>query len=131
MLVVNEHHKTLLIIEAKTFASPRNPRETKGEIDKLVAGRSSAVARHSERVSFVRDQWPVIHRQIRLPGQASDWQIRDMIVTSGPSIAADLLRPLSNEIDTTIIPLDELSRTLKTEQSSRIKTLSGRSPQQV
>ena len=109
VLVVNEHYKTLWIIEAKNFAKSRNAREIKGEIDKLVTSKKSAVARHKERVSFVRDHWPTIHHQMRLPRQASDWQIDDMIVTSAPSIAADLLRRLGREVGTTIIPVEDLT----------------------
>ncbi len=109
VLVVNEHHKTLRIIEAKNFTSARNTREIKGEIDKLVTDNRSAVASHKERVSFVRDNWPTIHRQMRLPQKASDWQIDDMIVTSAPSIAADLLQRLGREVGTTIIPVEDLT----------------------
>ena len=111
VLVINEHHRTLSIIEAKSFAAARSAREIKGEIDKLVAGKKSAVARHKKRVSFVQDRWPTIQRQMRLPGQASDWQIDDMIVTSASSIAASLLRRLGHEVGTRIIPIEELQRT--------------------
>ncbi len=111
VLVINEHHRTLSIIEAKSFAAARSAREIKGEIDKLVSGKNSAVARLNERVRFVRDHWSTLHRQMRLPGHASDWQVHDMIVTSAPSIAADLLRRLGNELGTAIVPVEELQQT--------------------
>ena len=108
VLVINEHHKTVSIIEAKNFATPRSAREIKGEIDKLTSGKNSAVAHHNERVRFVRDHWSTLHRQMQLVGHARDWQVHDMIVTSAPSIAADLLRRLGNEASTSIIPVEEL-----------------------
>ena len=109
VLVINEHHKTVSIIEAKNFAASRSAREIKGEIDKLFTGDKSAVAHHNERVRFVRDQWSTLHRQMQLVGHARDWQVHDMIVTSAPSIAADLLRRLGNEASTPIIPVEELN----------------------
>ena len=112
VLVVNEHHKTLSIIEAKNFATSRNAREIKREVDKLASGKNSAAARHNERVRFVRDRWATLHRQMQLPGHARDWQIHDLIVTSAPSIAADLLRRLDSEVSTTIISIEELQHTV-------------------
>ena len=110
VLVVNEHHKTLSIIETKSFAATRNAPEIRSEIDKLASGMGSAVARHNERVSFVRDHWSTLHRQMQLAGRACDWQIEDMLVTSTPSIAADLLRRLGTEVGTTIISIEELQQ---------------------
>lgn len=111
VLVTNEYHKTLAIIEAKSFAATRSAQEIKAEVDKLFSGEAPAVDRHRERVNFVRDRWPRIHHQMRLPGQACDWQIHDMIVTSAPSIAADLLRRLGKEVGTKITSIEELQQT--------------------
>ena len=111
VLVVNEHHKTLSIVEAKSFATSRNAREIKRDLDKLVSGENPAVAHHDERVKFVRDHWSTLHRQMQLAGRADDWQVEDMLVTSAPSIAADLLRRLGSEVGTTIISVEELQQT--------------------
>jgi len=48
---------------------------------------------------------------MQLAGCAGDWQIEDMLVTSAPSIAADLLRHLGSDVGTTIIPVEELQQT--------------------
>ena len=111
VLVVNEHHKTLSIIEAKSLATSRNAREIKGDLDKLVSGENPAVTRHRRRVTFVRDHWSTLHRQMQLKGRSSDWRIDDMLVTSAPSIAADLLRRLGQDVGTRIISIEELQQT--------------------
>lgn len=108
VLVINKHRKTLSIIEAKSFATSRSAREIKQDLDKLVSGENPAVARHNERVKFVRDHWSTLHRQMQLAGRAGDWQIEDILVTSAPSIAADLLRHLGSDVGTTIIPVEDL-----------------------
>ena len=118
VLIINEHHKTIWIIEAKSFAAARTAREIKGEIDKLTQGSKSAIAHHSERVRFVRDRWPTLHRQMKLTGHDKEWQIRDMVVTSAPSIAADLLQRRGAEIGTTIIPFTEFRDRLMSPSAS-------------
>ena len=112
VLVVNEHCRIIWIIEAKCFATARTAREIKGEIDKLTDGDNPTILHHSERVRFVQDRWSDIHRQMKLPGSDSDWQIRDMVVTSAPSIAASLLQHRGTTLGTTIIPIEELSEQL-------------------
>lgn len=112
VLVVNEHRRMIWIIEAKSFAATRTAREIKGEIDKLTQGNNPAIVHHIERVRFVQDRWSDIHRQMKLPGRDSDWQIRDMVVTSAPSIAADLLQRRGAKIGTTIIPFAEFQERL-------------------
>ena len=109
VLVVNEHQRTVLIIEAKSFAATRTPSEVRSEIDKLTLGARSAVARHLARVGFVRDRWPLLHRQMKLSGHSSDWWVREMVVTSSPSIGADLLRRRGDQVGTPIVPFAELS----------------------
>ena len=111
VLVINEHHKTMTIIEAKHFAASRNPREIKGEIGKLASDGNSTVVHHHERVKFVQDHWTTLHRQLQLTEQADEWQIHSLIVTSEPSIAADLLQRSGNETGAIIIPINELQHT--------------------
>ena len=118
VLVVNEHRRMIWIIEAKSFAETRTAREIKGEIDKLAQGNNPAIARHSERVRFVRDRWSVIHRQMKLSGRDDDWQIDDMVVTSAPSIAADLLQRRGTEFGTTIIPIAEFQERISPSPAS-------------
>lgn len=108
VLVVNEEQNTLWIIEAKSFAPSRNPREFRGEIDKLISGENSAVDRHNERVKFVQDRWSTLHRQMHLLGHPNDWVIRDLVVTSAQPIAIELLRRLGRESSTAILSVDEL-----------------------
>lgn len=112
VLVANEHRRIIWIIEAKSFAAARSAREIKGEIDKLTDGDNPAIVHHRERVRFVRDRWSDIHRQMKLPDSDSDWQIRDMVVTSAPSVAASLLRHRGTALGATIIPLADLHEQL-------------------
>lgn len=112
VLVVNEHRRIIWIVEAKCFAAARTAREIKGEIDKLTDGHNSAIVRHSERVRFVRDRWTDIHRQMKLADSDSDWQIRDMVVTSAPSIAASLLQRRGTTLGAAIIPVAEFPERL-------------------
>ena len=118
VFVVNEHRRTIWIIEAKSFAAARTAREIKGEIDKLAQGNNPAIAHHSERVRFVQDNWPAIHRQMKLSGRDDDWQIRDMVVTSAPSIAADLLQRRGAEIGTTFVSFAEFQERIESSSAS-------------
>ena len=112
VLVVNERRRIIWIVEAKCFVAARTAREIKGEIDKLTDGDNPAIVHHNERVRFVQDRWLDIHRQMKLPDSDSDWQIRDMVVTSAPSIAGSLLQHRGTTLGTTIIPLAEFPERL-------------------
>ena len=113
VLVVNEHHKTLSIVEAKSFATSRNAREIKRDLDKLVSGRESGRSLTTTSVSSsceTTGQRSTVRCNSRdMP--VDDWQVEDMLVTSAPSIAADLLRRLDSEAGTTIISIEELQQT--------------------
>ncbi len=88
VLVIDVAERVVLAVETKDFEFARTPFELQSEIKKLLGENDSAVTHHSERLTFLGDNWSRLHRELGLAGLPRDWQIRGLIVTSVDLIGA-------------------------------------------
>jgi hypothetical protein len=88
VLVTDPARKVLLAVEVKDFEFARTPFELSNEIEKLLDGPHSAAHHHEERLRFLRTNLQRVAAELNLPGEASEWQVLGLIVTSNDLMAA-------------------------------------------
>lgn len=88
VFAIDETRKVIVAVEVKDFELARTPAELSNEMKKLLDGPKSAVHHHTERLAFLKSHREDVHRELRLPGSASEWQIHGEIVTSHDLLAA-------------------------------------------
>lgn len=88
VLVTDRAKKVLLAVEVKDFGFARTPFELSNEIEKLLEGPHSAAHHHEERLTFLRANLQEVVAELNLPGEASEWQVLGLIVTSNDLMAA-------------------------------------------
>lgn len=104
VLAADPKRRTLWAVEAKDFELARTPAELKNEVDKLIGGDGSAVARHGERLEWLNQHLGETLDWLGTSHGPAPWKIRGLIVVS-----RDLLSPhLHDQVDIPITSYREL-----------------------
>lgn len=91
VLAVDSLHRVVFVVEAKDYEMARTPAEFKNEVDKLLIGEKSALAKHARRLKWVRENLRVVLSDAGVMNDHQHWVVVPVVVTSQDLVTPGLV----------------------------------------